>query len=441
MKHLQFVFLISALAFLISCSPNRQLVKSAKQTLETPVLSTAHVGISIFEPATGKYWYSYQGDHYFMPASNTKIPTCYAAMKYLGDSITGAKYFVENGELNVVGTGDPGFLHPDFKDQPVYEFLKNAPYSKISLIEQGTPYQSAAIKPYGRGWTWSDWNEDYMPERSFFPIYGNVARLSLRNGKVTVAPSVLQNKLLQPAGNLKGFYAERSQWSNWITVGEGSSRSQEVPIYFGSASGDVAFTDSLLADTLHRTIYFAKAVYPSDKSFTRIHSEPTDSLLHNMMHRSDNFFAEQTLLMVSESLLGYMNDRKIIDTLLKTDYKDLPQPPSWVDGSGLSRYNLFSPNDFVYILSRMKADFGMERIKGIFATGGTGTIKSYYQADAGFIYAKTGTLSGVVSLSGFLETKKHHQLVFSFLVNNHNGSATDVRRAVEKFIKSVREKY
>ena len=144
MKHLQFVFLLST-AFLVSCSPSRQLAKSAKQTLGTPVLSTAHVGISIFEPATGKYWYSYQGDHYFMPASNTKIPTCYAAMKYLGDSITGAKYFVENGELNVVGTGDPGFLHPDFKDQPVYEFLKNAPYSKISLIEQETPYQSAAI--------------------------------------------------------------------------------------------------------------------------------------------------------------------------------------------------------------------------------------------------------------------------------------------------------
>ncbi len=441
MKHVRILLSIIVLAAFASCSPNRQLAKSARQTLATPVLSTAHVGISIFEPATGKYWFTYQGDHYFMPASNTKIPTCYAAMKYLGDSITGAKYFVENDELTIIGTGDPGFLHPDFKNQPVYDFLKNAPYSKITLVEQGTPNQTTTIKPYGRGWTWSDWNEDYMPERSFFPIYGNVARLSLRNGKVSITPSALANKLLQPTAVQKGFYAERSQWSNQIFITEGGNRNQEVPIYFGSASGDIDYTDSLLADTLHRKIYFAKAAYPPGKSFTRIHSEPTDSLLHNMMHRSDNFFAEQTLLMLSDALLGYMNDRKIIDTLLKTDYRDLPQPPSWVDGSGLSRYNLFSPNDFVYILSRMKTDFGMDRIKGIFATGGTGTISSYYQSDAGFIYAKTGTLSGVVSLSGFLETKKHHQLVFSFLVNNHNGSATDVRRVVEKFVKMVREKY
>ena len=60
--------------------------------LDAPSLQTAHVGISIYEPATNKYWYDYQGDKYFVPASNTKIPTCYAAMKYLGDSLVGLKY-------------------------------------------------------------------------------------------------------------------------------------------------------------------------------------------------------------------------------------------------------------------------------------------------------------------------------------------------------------
>ena len=160
-----------------------------------------------------------------------------------------------------------------------------------------------------------------------------------------------------------------------------------------------------------------------------------------MMHRSDNFFAEQSLLMVSNERLGVMNDAKIIDTILKTDFKDLPQKPRWADGSGLSRYNLFTPQDFVSILNKMKNEFGMERIKVIFPTGGEGTISSYYKTDSNYIFAKTGTLSGVVALSGFLYTKKGKLLIFSALVNNHQASATAVRRAVEKFIQEFRNKY
>ena len=100
-----------------------------------------------------------------------------------------------------------------------------------------------------------------------------------------------------------------------------------------------------------------------------IHSQPTDSLLKPMMHRSDNFFAEQSLLMVSNEMLGVMNDAKIIDTLLKTDLKDLPQKPRWADGSGLSRYNLFTPQSLVAILNKMKNEFGMERLKVILPRG------------------------------------------------------------------------
>jgi D-alanyl-D-alanine carboxypeptidase/D-alanyl-D-alanine-endopeptidase (penicillin-binding protein 4) len=219
----------------------------------------------------------------------------------------------------------------------------------------------------------------------------------------------------------------------------------------------------LLSDTIHihwaftvndepyaaNSYHNGSVIYPGNshnliqgrRSYIVIHSQPTDSLLKPMMHRSDNFFAEQSLLMVSNERLGYMNDEKIIDTLLKTDFKDLPQKPRWADGSGLSRYNLFTPQDLVAILNKMKNEFGMERIKNILPTGGEGTLSSYYNKESGYIYAKTGTLSGIVSISGFLYTKKNKLLIFSILVNNHNGSATDIRRAVEKFIEGIRNKY
>ena len=136
-----------------------------------------------------------------------------------------------------------------------------------------------------------------------------------------------------------------------------------------------------------------------------------------------------------------MSDEKVIDTLLKTDFKDLPHKPRWVDGSGLSRYNLFTPGDLVFILNKMKNEFSMERIKNIFPTGGRGTLSSYYITDSNYIYAKTGTLSDVVALSGYLTTKKGKQLIFSVLVNNHQTTGTEVRRAVEKFLQEVRKRY
>jgi D-alanyl-D-alanine carboxypeptidase/D-alanyl-D-alanine-endopeptidase (penicillin-binding protein 4) len=145
--------------------------------------------------------------------------------------------------------------------------------------------------------------------------------------------------------------------------------------------------------------------------------------------------------MVSNHLMGIMNEAKIIDTLLKTDFIDLPQKPRWVDGSGLSRYNLFSPQDFVTILNKMANDFGMERLRQIFPTGGEGTMRNYFRADSNYIFAKTGTLSGVVSLSGLLYTRKNKLLVFSIIVNNHRSSATDIRRAVERFLQGIRKKY
>ena len=87
---LNFCILGSVFYILSSCSLQKQISRSASQfVLNDSSLKTAHVGISIYEPAANKYWFNYQADHYFTPASNTKIPTCYAAMKYLGDSLEG----------------------------------------------------------------------------------------------------------------------------------------------------------------------------------------------------------------------------------------------------------------------------------------------------------------------------------------------------------------
>mgnify|MGYP003890268543 FL=1 len=158
------------------------------------------------------------------------------------------------------------------------------------------------------------------------------------------------------------------------------------------------------------------------------------------MHRSDNFYAEQSLLMIGNEKLGKMDDGKTIDTLLKTDFKLLPQKPKWVDGSGLSRYNLMTPQDFVWVLNQIKTEFGWQRTSTIFQEANSGTLGGYYKNINGKLFAKTGTLSNVVTLSGYITTAKGKEIIFSVLVNQHQSSASEIRRIVEQFLVGVIEK-
>jgi D-alanyl-D-alanine carboxypeptidase/D-alanyl-D-alanine-endopeptidase (penicillin-binding protein 4) len=438
----QLLIINCSLLILTSCSVQKQISKSAKQVINDSSLLTAHVGISIYDPETGKYWYNYQGDKYFVPASNTKIPTCYAAMKYLGDSLVGLRYeeLVSNYPIiRIEATGDPTLLHPDFPRQSVIDFFKRDTSITYQLINNSQWKDEA----FGSGWSWNDYADSYMAERSHFPIYGNIIRFYGIDKGIDIRPRRIEITY-EGTWDADPFSYDRKNYS--------FTRAKDKNLFLWDFSkSDLKYqeipfiTDDMKTiEFLKDTIKGLKMITASNRNLDKpsiIHSQPTDSLLKPMMHRSDNFFAEQSLLMVSNERLGVMNDAKIIDTLLKTDFKDLPQKPRWVDGSGLSRYNLFTPQDFVAILNKMKNEFGMERIKVILPTGGEGTISSYYKADSNYIFVKTGTLSGVVALSGFLYTKKGKLLIFSTLVNNHQASATAVRRAVEKFIQGLREKH
>jgi serine-type D-Ala-D-Ala carboxypeptidase/endopeptidase (penicillin-binding protein 4) len=441
------LFLAIAALLLYSCSPAKRMAAAAPTSIETlladSALTNAHTGVYVYNPTSQKVLYSYQSDKYFVPASNTKLFSCYAGMKYLGDSLTGVLFNDSIGELRIIGNGDPTFLHPDFENQPVFNFIKNTKSKEILLCQilpANWPFQES-FNSLGKGWSWDDYNSYYMAERSFFPIYGNIARFTLKQGLVDVSPSYFKKRLFNNNKLKTSFDVERERETNAFFVKEGSNKNVvEVPIKQGMDNRIVSIEVSLLVDTLKRNIQFVKTAYSSLSHLKRIHSQPTDSLLKPMMHRSDNFFAEQTLLMVSNEKLGYMNDRTIIDTLLKTDLKDLPQKPVWVDGSGLSRYNLFTPQCFVKVLEKMKDEFGMERMKNILPTGGEGTLSSLYKPITNQIFAKTGTLSGQVALSGYLFTKNNTLLIFSILVNNHNNTAGNVRKAVEKFVMDVWEK-
>jgi D-alanyl-D-alanine carboxypeptidase/D-alanyl-D-alanine-endopeptidase (penicillin-binding protein 4) len=481
-------FVVFSIAILLSsCSVSKQLARSAKHmVLQDSSLLNAHVGISVYDPSTGKYLFDYNGDKYFVPASNTKLPTCYAAMKYLGDSLLALRYAIPVNPntheplkiLVIQPTGDPSFLVDDFSTHPAFDFIKKKwKDERYAAAFIDTSWREEVL---GSGWSWNDYENSYMAERSSFPIFGNVLKVTLRDSmdsyqKEEIYPDVYLPYYLKtqstyfdslvnagfrtgkrssiyrpPFGSLHRHLGSEKFYWNYST-----RKFSGTNITFATNGVKAAF--DVLADSfkvefglVHKPV--RENIYPYDMPYSdyaelhirewkELYSQPTDSLLRIMMHRSDNFFAEQSLLMVSNQHLGIMNVARITDTLLKTTLKDLPQAPRWADGSGLSRYNLFSPRDFVTILNKMKEEFGMERIKTILPTGNEGTLAGLYIKDSGYIFAKTGTLTGVVALSGFVYTNKNKLLIFSMLVNNHRASATAVRKAYQKFIQEIREKY
>lgn len=399
------------------------------ELLNSVALRQAHTGICIYEPATGKYWYRYQDDRYFTPASNAKIFTLYTGLRYLGDSLPALRYLNTDSVLYVKGTGDPSFLHPDYAGQPAFRLLQQTA-KKIEIVPAVNEN-----KRFGPGWAWNDYQDYYQPELNEWPVYGNVARIRHHGDSSLITPRTFDLSS-KPNDTLKELLAEREEHKNQFYLSfnsrDKSVQEAEVPFITGTLQDLVI----RLQDTLHKTITVTNS-HPT--GYTVLNSIPADSLFIPMMHRSDNFFAEQTLMMCSSRLWDTISTSRMIDHMRNTYLAQLPDTPRWVDGSGLSRYNLFTPRDFVSVLTDMYKTYDTERLYSIFPTGGKGTLKNYYRQQ--FVHAKTGTLSGCVALSGYLVTRKNKTLVFSVLVNNHNNSASNVRRTVERFLTRIYEQY
>lgn len=400
----------------------------------------AHVGVCVYDVAADKYVYNYQSDKYFVPASNTKLFTLYAGLKYFKDSLPGIYYYEAADTFFVFPSGDPTLLHPDFKKQPVIERLQKI---RKPLVLNSSAWKEEA---YGPGWAWDDYNDGYMPERSALPVYGNTIKwvqVAQKNTQPELQDSLQTFVYSDPEVDWKvrfvedtlnrTFLVKRRKDENLFEVSQGREpyKEQQVPFITNGVTSAL----ELLKDTIQKEIKVQSLPRPANLSV--LYSQPADSMFRIMMYRSDNFFAEQTLLMASQKATGIVRADSIINILLATDLAAVPQKPRWVDGSGLSRYNLFTPQDFVWILKKMRDEFGWEKMKAILPGAGQGTLTNYYKQLDGFIYAKTGTLANQVALSGYLTTRRNKLLIFSFLVNNHQGSATAVRREVEKFLTNL----
>jgi D-alanyl-D-alanine carboxypeptidase/D-alanyl-D-alanine-endopeptidase (penicillin-binding protein 4) len=391
-----------------------------------------HIGFILFDLDKDKTLYEHHSAKYFLPASNTKIFTLFACLTILTDSIPALKYSEGGDSLIFWGTGDPSFLYKEVYDNGrIYSFLKG---TSKSLYYSDANFQTTN---FGKGWAWDDYNDYYSSERSALPVYGNMMGVRSWYDNIQVLPDFFKNYVEVILSEQRPKVIRRLESNDFTFHSQSSLSEYEAYVPFKVSS---ELTTQLLSDTLKKMVRYINK--PIAKSVQTLYSVPVDSLYKVMMQESDNFIAEQLLLVCSQALSDSLKPEIAIRYVAQNFFGDLADKPQWVDGSGLSRYNLVTPRSVVQVWQKIYQRIPRERLFSILATGGrSGTIKNWYKSNTPYIFGKTGSLSNNHNLSGYLVAKSGKTFIFSFMNNNFTSPVNEIRKNMEEILKLIYERY
>ena len=413
------VFLSSFLTFSQDFSER----KISRMLNEIKALNKAHVAISVVSLNASKSIVSYQADHYMTPASNIKLLTFLAAIENF-DSLPSLYYREQDSITHFKSTGYPLLLHPFYPDQELSSFLKQ----KQSLVYHRS---KSKIKSQGPGWAWDDYSYYHAAESSPFPIYGNVIQGFGEPFAPKFIPSIFETRsnfdtlanILNRERIKNSFYYNSKKWNALDTL------------YRPFITSDDVFV-GLLKDHLNRPINLLNESKKIPWELLYTHQETM--LYKALLQDSDNGVAEALLAMISQKRFDEMNIERTIDTL-KLQWRDwLPDPVEWVDGSGVSRYNMVTPRTLIAVLKKIYNKAGLQTIKNYFPQSGlTGTLKKYNLKN---VYAKTGTLRHNHNLSGYWISPKGNVYAFSIMANHFTASINEVRDAIGQLLNNFQKK-
>lgn len=441
-----------------------QLEAEIAAVTQTGEFARAHWGILVETEDGQQTLYAEDAERYFVPASNAKLFTTAAALQQLGADFQVRTSVMqinpEAGEvvLQVVGRGDPSLTDADLAD--LAQQLRDRGITEIDLlIGDDSYFQGEAVNPT---WEWGDLQAGYGAPANSLILNQNAIGF-------TLVPQTLG----QPLEVVWDDPAEAGQWqvnNDSTTVAAGApefvsvGRDLNQPILevqgqlqAGSASEPVSvsiprpaqyFMQRLLQALNAQGIQVKQSLIsltPIDEQGTEIafvESLPLADLLVETNQESNNLYAEALLrsLGVTESTNATSALIAGIDTLqrnlteLGIDRADY----ELVDGSGLSRQNLVSPEAIVQTLQAMnRSSNALPYRNSLSVAAESGTLQNRFQgtAVAGRLQGKTGALSGVVALSGYLEPINYLPLTFSILLNNANLSLGEAQAAIDQIVK------
>lgn len=408
---------------------------------ESEVFSEIFTGFALYDPAQERFLMEKDAEKYFTPASNTKILTLYTALSVLGDSLPAFRYATTGDSMVIWGTADPMFLHPELPGDTLGLALLRD--TTCQLFFSGHNYKD---ERFGPGWAWDDYGYSYQPEKSSFPLYGNqVYFYRAKTGEgIAAYPAFFEQKLVyNPTmggtrpGVLRREHSNVFEYNDPALSGSPFGRSRP----FNATPHLIA---QLLSDTLGKPVSCLDLTILPPMRVKTHHRPVPDTLYRKLMQESDNFIAEQLLLACSEKLFGSQSTSGAIRYAQDSLLAALPDRLLWRDGSGLSRYNLFTPRTMVGVLDLIRQEKPKPWRQTVFAAGGvSGTIENLYTGADGepYIFAKTGTLSNKHCLSGYLITASGRELIFSFMNNNYVQGTAPVKKEMQQVLEYIRDNF
>ena len=417
---------------LLACSTSKKQISGAAVDAQ---FDSHFCGYILMDPETGEVLQELHSDRYFTPASNIKLLTVFTAMNLLPEQCTAFECFIRQDQTFIRPQAYPLFpFAGNATDLPTLLQLKALPGDTLYLIldQMGSP-------AYGPGWAWDDALFAFQTERSPMSLYRNTVSLNRQNilqpiraypgqFEVETRPDIRQALLIPETQQL--FLP--SSFDTMPSVSTGIPFPADAPLFA-----------SLLENRLERPVR-AAGTLPQDAALfqTIPAASPIDSLYKYILQNSDNHLAEQLLLHCSSYYFDTLSVERMIEYASEEVLSFLSHPPTWVDGSGLSRYNLATPRSLAELLTRWYQTQSFDRLSHLLPAGGqSGTIRKSYAGNPPFVFAKTGTLRNNHCLSGYIRTRSGKVLVFSFMHNNFIHGPQVLKDQMETILKAIYETY
>jgi len=441
--------------------PNR-LGDELEAIANRPEFQRSRWGISIQTLATGETLYEQEAQRYFIPASTAKLLTTAAALHQLGSSfqVRTSVYQVEAANetvLRVVGRGDPSFTDAELRQLAQQIGDRNITHVD-RLIGDDQYFQGEILNP---NWEWEDVQAGYgaavnslivnlnaialtlspqaigQPLKLSWSDPAEALRWQVENNSITTATETpeflqLERQLNQPSLRI---------WGQLQVGGEPEIEAIAIPDpgeYFLRRFRQILAEEGITVGQVELAIVSAEG---NEQAIATVTSALLSELLIQTNRESENLYAEALL-----RILGAAQANSADSTLeagiaaVETTLAELgvdPQGYALVDGSGLSRHNLVSPETLVQTLRAIAQSAEAEVYRESLAIAGVnGTLRNRFLDTPvqGRLWGKTGTASGIVTLSGYLELPHYQPLVFSILVNQSDQSVRVIRQAIDEMV-------
>jgi len=375
-------------------------------------LKNSVVSIAIKELNKNKKIRGININTFMTPASNLKILSVLGSI-YAGDTIPVIKYNFSNDTLRISPTGYPLLSHPKYQNKELEKFVNSFNHIEYNL-------SNTDLIKYGPAWAWDDLSYYFQAERSSMPIFGNVVQIIKKeNGDLILTPN---NFKINLDYNQKEKI-NRVLDENIFTVNPSLIKLGDT-IYHPFISSNKVIVD-LLRSSLKTSVSLSNNKLDN---YQVLNSDNVDEIYSIILKKSDNLISESLAANISFRINDTISVNKGLDIIENSFEKSTSNQMELFDGSGLSRYNLITPEALVTSLERIYLSIGLERVKRIFPNN------FIIEDNEDFVWGKSGTLKNNYNYSGYIITNKGKQYVFSIMINHFTEDLDKIKSAIVDFL-------